>query len=104
MQPDLFVVDLEEARTMDWAQMQHLLLVVEVLSPSTTRYDRFTKRRLYQEVRIPTYWIVDPDARSVEIWTPQDELPQVERERSVWHPPGAADPLAVNLKELFRPL
>ena len=104
VQPDLFVVDLEEARTMDWAQMQDLLLVVEVLSPSTARYDRFTKRRLYQEAHIPTYWIVDPDTRSVEVWTPQDELLQVERERVVWHPPDVDEPLAVELDELFRPL
>ena len=104
VQPDLFVVDLEEARTMDWAQMQNLLLVVEVLSPSTARYDRFTKRRLYQEVHIPAYWIVDPDGRSVEIWTPQDELPRMERERVVWHPTGVDEPLAVELEALFRPL
>ena len=44
VQPDLFVVDLEEARTMDWTEMQTLLLVIEVLSPATARYDRFTKR------------------------------------------------------------
>ena len=104
VQPDLFVVDLEEARTMEWTEMQTLLLVIEVLSPTTARYDRFTKRRLYQEVHIPAYWIVDPDTRSVEVWTPHDELPQVERERAVWHPPGATEPLAVDLHELFRPL
>ena len=104
VQPDLFVVDLEEARTMEWTEMQTLLLVIEVLSPTTARYDRFTKRRLYQEVHIPAYWIVDPDTRSVEVWTPQDELPLVERERAVWRPTGAADGLTVNLEELFRPL
>ena len=104
VQPDLFVVDLEEARTMDWTEMQTLLLVIEVLSPTTARYDRFTKRRLYQEVHIPAYWIVDPDTRSVEVWMPHDELPQVERERAVWHPPGAAGRLTVDLGELFRPL
>lgn len=104
VQPDLFVVDLEEARTMDWTEMQTLLLVIEVLSPTTARYDRFTKRRLYQEVHIPAYWIVDPDTRSVEVWTPHDKLPQVERERAMWHPPGAAGPLTVDLGELFRPL
>ena len=48
VQPDLFVVDRTEARTLDWTRMQTLLLAVEVLSPSTARYDRFTKRRLYQ--------------------------------------------------------
>jgi hypothetical protein len=45
-------------------------LVVEVLSPTTARAHRFTKRRLYQEEGIPTYWIVDPDAHFVEVWTP----------------------------------
>src|SRR5439155_3899174 len=59
VQPDCFVVPLDEARTLDWARMKTLLLAVEVLSPSTARADRFTKRRLYQEQRIPTYWIVD---------------------------------------------
>jgi len=104
VQPDLFVVDLDEARTMDWARMKTLLLVVEILSPSTARYDRFTKRRLYQEVRIPTYWIVDLDAQEIEVWTPDDEMPRVERGCAVWRPEGAADALTVELDELFRPL
>ena len=104
VQPDLFVVDLEEARTMKWAQMKTLLLVVEVASPSTARCDRFTKRRLYQEVRIPAYWIVDPDRRAVEIWTPEDELPQIEREHVTWQPAGATEPCTIVLEELFRPL
>ncbi len=104
VQPDLFVTDLEQARTLDWREIKTLLLVIEVLSPSTARYDRFTKRRLYQEVHIPAYWIVDPDTQFVEVWTPHDELPQVERERAVWHLAGAAGPLTVDLGELFRPL
>ena len=54
VQPDCFVVPLDEARTLDWARMKTLLLAVEVLSPTTARADRFTKRRLYQEQRIPT--------------------------------------------------
>jgi Uma2 family endonuclease len=36
--PDIIVVPLEEARTLEWAKMQHLLLVAEVLSPSSTRH------------------------------------------------------------------
>jgi len=35
VQPDVFVVALDEARTLDWARMKTLLLAVEVLSPST---------------------------------------------------------------------
>jgi Uma2 family endonuclease len=104
VQPDLFVVPIEEARTLDWARLRHLELVIEVLSPTTARADRFTKRRLYQEEAIPTYWIVDPDAHFVEVWTPDVVIPQVERERVVWLPAGATDPLELAVPELFRPL
>ena len=72
--------------------MRHLLLAVEVLSPSSTRADRFTKRRLYQEQRVPVYWAVEGDERWVEVWVPDAELPIVERERLAWHPQPAARP------------
>lgn len=104
VQPDIFVVDFEQARTMDWAQMKKLLLVIEVMSPSTARYDRFTKRRLYQDVRIPAYWIVNSDEEFVEVWTPETELPEIQREGVVWAPDSTSPPFAIELKELFRPL
>ncbi len=104
VQPDLFVADLEQVRTLDWREVKTLLLVIEVLSPSTARYDRFTKRRLYQEVEIPNYLIVDPDRRLVELWTPSKELPDVESREVTWHPEGAGEPLTVKLEELFRPI
>ena len=104
VQPDVFVVLLQEARTLDWRQMQTLLLAIEVLSPSTARADRFTKRRLYQEVGVATYWIVDPEGKTVEIWTPDATLPIYERERVTWQPAGADEALTVRLEALFRPL
>ncbi len=104
VEPDVFVVPLEEARTLEWSKMQHLLLVAEVLSPSSARADRFTKRRLYQERWIPTYWVVDGDERLVEVWTPNVELPVVEREQLLWQPAGAGESLTVELRELFAPI
>ena len=104
VQPDVFVVDLAEARTLDWSKMQHLLLAVEVLSPSSLRADRFTKRRLYQEVGVALYWVVDPEAREVEVWTPADTFPTIERERVTWRPSGADEALEIELAELFKPL
>ena len=80
----MFVVPIEQARTLEWKEMRGLLLVAEVLSPSPAHADRFTKRRLYQERRIPTYW--------VEVWTAEAEFPVVKRARVVWHPRGAAVP------------
>ena len=41
-------------------------LVVEVLSPSTSRIDRDRKLTLYAEHGVPYYWIVDPVERTVE--------------------------------------
>ena len=104
VQPDLFVVDLGEARSMDWSQMKHLLLTIEVLSPSTERYDRHTKRRLYQEVGIPFYWIVDPDQKTVEVWTPEIQFPTVEREVVKWKPLGVDEEFVLELDELFKPI
>ncbi len=104
VQPDVFVATREEARTGDWARIRTLLLAIEVLSPSTSRQDRFTKRRLYQEVGVPLLWLVDGEARHVEVWTPDATWPAVERDALRWHPAGAPEPLRVPVEGLFRPV
>jgi Uma2 family endonuclease len=102
VEPDVFVAPLEEVRTLDWTRVKTLLLVAEVLSPSSRRADRFTKRVEYQRQNIPWYWIVDSDERLVEIWSPADTFPRVERERLVWNPTGATQPFLLSLEDLFR--
>ena len=42
-------------------------LVVEVLYPSTASRDRELKLSLYAAHRVKEYWIVDPDARTVQV-------------------------------------
>jgi Uma2 family endonuclease len=101
VQPDLFVLDLREARTLDWSQARTLLLAVEVLSPSSARADRFTKRRLYQQQGVGMYWVVDTDIKAVEVWTPDAIFPTVEREQLTWHPAGAKEPFRLALAGLF---
>ncbi len=41
-------------------------LVVEVVSPSSRRYDLVVKLGYYASLEIPEYWIVDPEARTLE--------------------------------------
>jgi len=102
VQPDVFVVPTEQARTLEWSAVRDLLLVAEVLSPSTPRHDRFTKRRRYQEAGVPLYWIVDGDERQVEVWTPEDVFPRIERDRLIWQPEEAGAPFTLSLQELFQ--
>ncbi len=44
-------------------------LVVEILSPSTAKYDREQKYRTYQQHGVGEYWIVDPIHETIEVWT-----------------------------------
>lgn len=104
VQPDIFVADLAEARTMDWPRIRTLLLAVEVLSPSSVRYDRFTKRRLYQEALVAVYWVVDPEAHQVEEWVPDAAFPRRLSDALVWSPAGCTEPFTFPLERLFRPL
>lgn len=43
-------------------------LVVEILSPTTQRHDKFTKFNLYQQAGVREYWIVDPASKSVQVF------------------------------------
>ena len=113
VQPDVFVIPREMDRraweaseTSDaagWGEIRHLLLAVEVLSPSTAGDDRGRKRELYQRQRVPLYWIVDGRSQLVEEWTLDATEARVERERLVWHPDGASVPFALPLARLFAP-
>lgn len=47
-------------------------MVVEILSPSTQRHDRFTKFSLYQRAGVREYWIVDPDNKIVQSFVLED--------------------------------
>ena len=102
VQPDLFIGDFAAvARSGDWADLRTLYLVIEVISPSSAKSDRFTKRRLYQEQRIPEYWAVDIDQRHVEVWTPDAVFPAIETAQLNWRYPGVDAACVVDLVKVF---
>jgi Uma2 family endonuclease len=70
VQPDLVFVaagrlDIVTERAIEGAPE----LAVEVLSPSNWLDDRRTKFALYAEMGVREYWIVDPDERTVEVFS-----------------------------------
>lgn len=103
VQPDLFVVAQAPGAPgiQDWREVSSLLLAVEVLSPSTARYDRGLKRRYYQRASVAEYWIVDLEARLIERWQCGEQRPEVVAEVLTWHPEGAAAAMELDVAELF---
>ena len=103
VQPDVFVTPLVAGRRPEhFDEVKRLLLAAEVLSPSTARADRVTKRTLYRDERVPAYWIVDLDARAVERSIPDDPRPEILVDRLDWWPEGASEPLLIDLPSYFR--
>jgi Uma2 family endonuclease len=101
-QPDLFVIPFLPPDRNDWAAYPDPILVIEVLSPSTARYDRIVKRRRFQLAGIPEYWIVDLDGRVVERWWPADERPELLETILAWRPEGSSSQLEIHLPGLFK--
>jgi Uma2 family endonuclease len=100
VQPDLLVLPLVHGRRpAHFRDAGHLLLAVEVLSPSTARSDRVAKRTLFRDEGVPEYWIVDLDARTIERSTPSDARIEVVAERLTWQPDGASTAFALDVPD-----
>ncbi|RIQ12949.1 Uma2 family endonuclease [Jiangella rhizosphaerae] len=70
LEPDVLVTRVADLTERDLPKAP--LLAVEVLSPSTRRYDLLLKRSRYEAAGTPSYWVVDPDEPSVTAWELRD--------------------------------
>jgi Uma2 family endonuclease len=75
VQPDLVFLDHERmSRSSRRGVEGPPTLLVEVLSPGTTGVNRNVKRTLYAREGVPFYWIVDPEARTLEAFRAEGSL------------------------------
>jgi Uma2 family endonuclease len=44
-------------------------LVIEIVSPFTAKFDKTAKMKLYEKFGVKEYWLVDPDAKKIEVLT-----------------------------------
>ena len=67
--PDLLYLSNERCHFLTSKNLQGPpTLVIEILSPSTSRRDRLLKRDLYARVGVEEYWVVDPVCDVVEVY------------------------------------
>lgn len=68
--PDLAVVDEKAAKRAANSEAaalrpEDLYLVVEVISPSSRETDLHLKRQFYDQWKIGSYWVLDPESREL---------------------------------------
>ena len=106
LEPDLLFVRRErEEIVKDHAMVGAPDLVVEVLSPSTSRRDRGLKRERYAAYGVPEYWIVDTDARQVDVYRLSGgDLRRVEVATDFlrWRPAPGSPELVIDVPHLMR--
>ena len=102
LSPDIVVFSgVEGRRIRHWTEVTSLLLVVEVLSPSTARTDRVKKRDYFLRNDVSEYWIVDLDARVIERWKHGDTRPDIVSDDELRTPIREDTTIVIDVKDLF---
>ncbi|HST59399.1 MAG TPA: Uma2 family endonuclease [Longimicrobium sp.] len=82
-------------------------LIIEVLSDSTARRDRGIKRERYAAYGVPEYWIVDTEAKQIEVLRlTGGDLRRAEMANDFlrWRPAPGGPELVVDVPHLLRPV
>lgn len=82
-QPDIIFISNERLSIIKERVMGAADLVAEVISPGSRRRDRIDKRDLYEQHGVREYWLIDPEAKTVEVLHLQSGTYQL---LGRWHP------------------
>lgn len=67
VQPDVAYISRERLGIIDNVIKGAADLAAEVISPGCRQRDRIEKKNLYEQFGVKEYWLVDPDAHTIEI-------------------------------------
>ncbi|HAA90565.1 MAG TPA: Uma2 family endonuclease [Peptococcaceae bacterium] len=104
VQPDIFFITKERAGIITGEEIRGAPdLVIEIISPGTEDRDCHYKKTLYARHGVKEYWIIDPKAKTVEVFTLGEkgfELVRGYKADEVVRSP-LLESLEVDLKEVF---
>lgn len=70
VEPDLTIV-CDQAKLDDRGCKGNPDMIIEIVSPSTARRDKFEKFNLYEQAGIKEYWIIEPEEKILSVFTLQ---------------------------------
>jgi len=76
-------------------------LIIEILSPSTSRHDRITKQKAYRRAGVKEYWIVYPEEHSIETHILVNDMYSITRYTEGTIPVSVLDDFTVDLSSIF---
>ena len=77
-QPDLVYISQQNTHIVTERGIEGIPdLIIEIVSPSNVFTDRNHKRKVYQEIKVGEYWIVDPANKTLEIYSHNQADPDV---------------------------
>ena len=104
VQPDIFFISKERAEIIAEEEIRGAPdLIIEIVSPGTEDRDRHYKKTLYARHGVKEYWIVDPEKKTVEVYTLGErgfKLTKAFKAGEVLTSP-LLEGLEVNLNEIF---
>jgi Uma2 family endonuclease len=101
-EPDLVFVAAAHLDRMGELYVSTPDLVVEVISPDDPQRDRVVKRREYAQAGIPEYWLIDPEAATVEVHLLQGQSYKLTRTLKVGDELTSAQVPGLAVAELFK--
>ena len=101
LQPDILVLPASYSLDTKWRDIHGWWLAVEVISPASRMYDRAVKRAAYLALGVEEYWLVDPRAKSIEIWKPGEPPPATVADVLEWQPASLGRTVVIDLPKVF---